>query len=188
MTAPEQLPPEVEAIALAVIEAEAKKRKTVVKALIGSGYDEGEKRTFRTPSGKKLGLVYRTDPDAQWQVVDAAALDADLRSFPGNLVTEVGIAPEDMPEALAVLAAHAPHLLTDTTRVADGVVEAALAQSAATGRPAAAGIEKRTPAGSLVVKPDRCGFEAVGELIQAGLLAWDGSRVLPAADETEGAA
>ncbi len=170
---------EMEALILAELGKRVKARVDSVKALFGQTYPEGRKETFRSPLDQaKLGIVYRSDPDPQWRVTDPDALDAELRAFPGNLVTDVTIAPDDMPEALAVLADHAPHLLTETVRVADGVVEAALAQSAATGTAAAAGIELRKPGGTLTVKPDPNAGTAVERLVSAGLIEWDGRPVL----------
>src|SRR5438874_11602102 len=118
-------------------------------------------------------MAWRSAPDPTWTVVDAAALDAELRSYPGNLETVVEIVG-DHAEVLAVLADHAPHLLADVVRVRPGVVEAALAQSAATGMPAAAGIEQVKPGGSLTVKPDAKADEVVERLVAAGLITWDG--------------
>ena len=174
-----ELAPEVELLALAAIGKEAEKREAVVKALIGQRYPDGRKETFRSPvTGAKVGTVYRTDPDPKMVIVDRQALEDHLRSFPGNLITDVGVAPADMPEALAVLAEHAPHLITETQRLDPTTVDAALAQSRATGEPAAPGIECRKPAGNLTVKPDPAAFEQVGRLIQAGVLTWDARPVL----------
>ena len=178
MTA-EQLPPELEVLALAAIAKEAEAREKVVKATIGQRYPDGRRETFRSPvTGAKLGMLYRTDPEPKMVITDRAALEEHLRSFPGNLITEIGIAAADMPEALAVLAEHAPGLLTETQRLDPTTVDAALAQSRATGEPAAPGIEKRKPSGSLTVKPDAGAFEQVGHLIRAGVLTWDARPVL----------
>lgn len=174
MTVP-ALPAEVEALVLAELGKRVKSRTDMVKALVGQRYPDGHKETFRSPlDGAKLGIVYRTDPDPQWRVTDPAALDAELRTYPGNLETVVGIAAEDEPEAFAVLAEHAPHLLTETVRVREGVVEAAVEQSKATGTPAAAGIELVKPAGSLTVKADPGAGPVVERLVAAGVVTWDG--------------
>lgn len=170
---------EVQAIVLAELAKRVKARDVTVRALFGQDYPDGRKETFRSPLDQaKLGQVWRTDPDPRWAVVDAEALDAELRAYPGNLVTDVTISPADMPEVLAVLAEHAPQLITKTVRVADGVVEAALAQSKATGRAAAAGIGMRKPGGTLTVKPDPNAGVVVERLVDAGILTWDGRPVL----------
>lgn len=179
MTDPTPLPPEVEALALAAIESEVKKRKTLTKALFGHRYPDGHRETFRSPVGAaKLGQVYRTDPEPQWVVTDRAALEEHLRSFPGNLAVTVTIVPEDMPEALAVLAEHAPGLLTELAELDPEAERAALAQSRATGEPAAPGIGLVKAGGSLTVVPDKGAFDQVGRLIAAGVLTWDARPVL----------
>jgi hypothetical protein len=184
MSTPEPLAPELEVLALAAIAKEAEKRGTIVKALIGQRYPDGMRETFRSPvTAAKLGMVYRTDPEPKMVVTDKAALEEHLREFPGNLITDVGVAEQDMPEVLAVLAEHAPHLITETQRLDPTTVDAALAQSRATGTPAAPGIESRKSAGVLTVKPDAGAFEQVGHLIQAGVLTWDARPAIEAAEE-----
>lgn len=184
-----EITPAVEALVLAELAKRVKGRIDAVKAIVGGDYAPGDKQSFRSPLDQaKLGLIWRTDPDPQWRVVDPAALDAELRAFPGNLVTTITLRPEDEAEAFAVLAEYAPHLLTETETVAPGVVDAALAQSAATGVPAAAGIELVQPGGSLTVKPDTNAGAAVERLVAAGYITWDGRPVLPAGDEPEQAA
>lgn len=179
---PVQLAPEIEALVLATAAKRIAERTTLVKALVGQRYPDGHREIVRSPlDGAKLGQVYRTSPEPKWVVTDPDALDADLRSYPGNVETTVEIVG-DRAEVLAVLATHAPHLLEDVTRVRPGVVEAALAQSAATGTPAAAGIAQVTPSGVLTVKPDPKAGAAVERLMQAGLITWDGRPALPAGD------
>jgi hypothetical protein len=180
----QEVPAEVEALVLAELAKRVEARDVTVRALFGQDYPDGRKETFRSPLDQaKLGQVWRTDPDPRWVVVDAEALDAELRTYPGNLVTDVTISPADMPEALAVLAEHAPQLITETVRVADGVVEAALAQSKTTGKSAAAGIEMWKPGGTLTVKPDPNAGVVVERLVDAGVITWDGRPVLSATDE-----
>jgi hypothetical protein len=182
VTAP--LPPEVELLALKALETEIVRRQKVAKAVIGQSYPDGEKRTFRSPiDDAKVGIVYRSDPDPDWQITDREALEQHLRAFPGNMVTSVRIDPADMPEALAVLAEYASHLLTETDELDPDAVQAALDQSKATGQPAAPGIERRKPAGVLTVRPDRGAYETVARLVQANLLTWDARPVLPAGEE-----
>jgi hypothetical protein len=178
---PVQLAPEVEALVLATLEKRVAARIKLVKAVVGQGYADGHKETFRSPlDSGRLGIVYRTDPEPKWVVADREALDVDLRAYPGNLETVVEIVG-DHAEVLAELAEHAPHLLADRVQVRAGVVEAALAQSAATGVPAAAGIEMVKPGGSLTVKPDAKAGEVVERMVQAGVITWDGRPAVEAA-------
>lgn len=186
----DELPAEVESLVLGEAIKRITARDKLTRALFGQRYEDGQKETFRSPvDGARLGSVWRSDPDFKWVVTDRAAFEAEMRTYPGNLITEVGIAPEDMPEVLAVLAEHAPGLITETTRLAPDVESLALEQSKATGKAAAAGIEKVKPAGTLTVKVDpKAGSAAIERLVASGLIGWDGRRALPSADETEGAA
>jgi hypothetical protein len=181
-TEPAALAPEVEALVLAELAKRVKTRTDLVKATIGQRYPDGHRETFRSPlDDSKLGLIYRTDPDPRWTVTDPEALHAELREFPGNVETVAEIVDHDA--AVAVLRAHAPELLAEVTRVRPDVVEAALEQSAATGKPAAAGINRVKPGGSLTVKPDAKAGEAVERMVAAGVITWDGRPVLTAGDE-----
>lgn len=178
------LPPEVELLALKALENEVVRRQKVVKAVIGQGYADGDKHTFRSPlDDAPVGIVYKTDPEPVWEVVDRDALEAHLRAIPYNVTSKVTIAPEDMPEVLAVLAVHAPDLIAETHELDSSAVAAALLQSKVDGKPAAPGIEKRKPSGVLTPKLGRGAYETVGRLIQAGLLTWDARPVLPAGEE-----
>lgn len=180
----EPIAAEIEALVLAELGKRVKSRTDLVKATVGQRYPDGHKETFRSPLDQsKLGMVYRTDPDPKWVVADRDALDAHLRGFPGNLTTTITLRPEDEPEAFAVLAEHAPHLLTETTVVQPGIVEAALAQSAATGQPAAPGLELVKPSGTLTVKPDAAAGAAVERMVEAGVITWDGRPVLEAVQQ-----
>lgn len=183
MSTPEELPAEIEALVLAELSKRVKARTDSVKASFGHRYAAGHKETFRSPLDRrqKLGIVYRTDPDPKWTVVDKEALHAHLRSFPGNVVTREEIVGEEF-EVIAVLREYAPHLLAEVTVVPDWVVEAALEQSAATGEPAAPGIELRAPSGSLTVKPDPAAGVAIEQMLAAGLYTWDGRPALPSGD------
>ncbi|MDN5929652.1 MAG: hypothetical protein L0I24_01060 [Pseudonocardia sp.] len=183
MSAPDPVVGEVEVLAYAAIEREAKRRKELGKAIIGQRYPDGRTERIRSPLGDRMGSVYRTDPEPQWVVTDREALHAHLRTFPGNLTISVGIAPEDMAEALAVLDEFAAHLLTETTVLDPEAERAALAQSAATGEPAAPGIERVKPSGSLTVSPAKDAFDVVGRLMTRGLLSWDGRPSLPSSEE-----
>ena len=182
---PVELPEEIEALALAVLEKVAKDGKDLVKATIGGRYPDGRRETFRSPiDGKKLGLVYRTDPDPVWTVTDAAAFDEDLRQDPANVETVAEIVGSD-EQVIAVLAEHAPELLAVVTRVRQDARDAAI--RAAKAGAEIPGVSKVKPAGSLTVTPDRNqARDAISGLIQAGLLTWDGRRALP--EGTGGAA
>jgi hypothetical protein len=184
MTAePVQLAPEVEVLALAELAKRVAERYKLAKALVGQSYPDGRRETFRSPlDGTRLGMVYRTDPDPHWVVTDAEALDAELRTYPGNLVTFYEIADEQT--AIDVLHSVAPHLLVEATRVRPDAVAAALAQSEATGVAAASGIEQVKPSGVLTPKPDaKTAGPAIERMVAAGLLTWDMRPVLPAVDE-----
>lgn len=168
------LPPEVELLALGAVVKEIAARETVLKALIGQGYADGDKHTFRSPlTGQKLGQVWRTDPNPKMVIVDRKLLEEHLMGFPGNVITDVVIADPDMPEALVVLQEHAPQLLTEVQRLDPTAVDAALAQSRETGIPAAPGIEQVKPSGVLTPKPDPAAYEQARLLVQAGALTWD---------------
>lgn len=181
-----QVSPDVQALALAELERRVKASRAAVKAIVGQSYAEGERRTIRSPlDGSRLGMVWRSDPEAEWKVTDPEALDAFLRTYyRGALETTVGIAPENMPEVLAVLQEHAPHLLTESTRVRQDVIDATVAESRDKGEPVAPGVDRVKPAGVLTVRPDKACGEAVAALVQAGWLTWDGQpAALPAGGE-----
>lgn len=179
-----ELPAEVELLALKAIENEVVARQKMLKALIGQGYADGDRHNVRSPVDEtKLGAVWKTDPEPRWEITDRAALVEHLMSSPGNVDVQVGIAPEDMPEVLAVLAEHAPGLITETAVLDPEAIPAALAQSKATGQPAAPGIARVKPSGVLTVKPAADAIEVVGRLVCAGVLTWDGRPVLEPGQE-----
>jgi hypothetical protein len=102
------LPEEVEALALAALEKIAKEGKELVKATVGTRYPDGRRETFRSPvDDRKIGIVYRTDPEPVWSVTDPAALDAHLRQDPANVETVAEIVGTD-EQVIEVLAEHAP--------------------------------------------------------------------------------
>lgn len=181
MTEPVQLAPEVEALVLAELAKRVKARTELVKATFSQRYPDGHRESFRAPDGSKLGQVWRSDPDPRWVVADSEALDADLRADPAHLVTVYEIADEQ--SAIDVLHSVAPHLLVEVTRVAEWAIEEALAKSAATGVPAAAGIEQVKPSGVLTVKPDPKAGAVVERMVQAGVLTWDGRPAIESAPE-----
>lgn len=169
---------EVEALAYAAIEAEAGKRKTGLRAQLNQRLVEGDTRRVRSPLGDKLGSISKTDPAPKWQVTDPDALDEHLRGFPGN-VQQVEIIADE-PAAIEVLRVHAPELLRTVEVLAAGVVEAALAQSAATGEPAAPGISLVKPSGTVTVRPEKNALDAVALLVRAGQLDFLPPPALPA--------
>ena len=170
----EPLKPEVEALVLAELGKRVKARTELVKATFGQRYPDGHRETFRDPLfGLKVGMVYRTDPEPKWTVVDREQLHAHLREFPGNVETVYEIADE--AAAVEILREHAPHLLVEITRLISTVIDDALAQSAATGEAAAPGIELVKPSGYLTVKPDPAAGVAVARMVDAGLIEWDGT-------------
>jgi hypothetical protein len=185
VSTPDRLPDEAIALVLKRLSSKVAENLKFTKAAFESGYEAGEKHTFRSPlDGKKLGSVYRTDPDGEWIVSNRNALEEHLMGFEGNRVCSVGIR-EDAPyeEILAVLNEHAPQYLEDRVELHPDAVQAALDQSAATGEAAAPGITFLKPGGVVTVRPDKEVDAAIQGLIQGGLLTWDGQRALPAAEE-----
>jgi hypothetical protein len=94
------LPPEIEPIVLAVLEARVKEAKAAARAAIEHLYAEGTRTTIRGPlDGTKLGTVYRTDPDPMWKVTDRDALCKALEADPDNVdpADHFRIQPLDVP-------------------------------------------------------------------------------------------
>jgi hypothetical protein len=179
------LPPEIEPIVLAVLEARVKEAKAAARAAIEHLYAEGTRTTILSPlDGTKLGTVYRTDPDPTWKVTDRDALCKALEADPDN-VEYVDIAGTN-EQVIAVLAEHAPERLARIERVKASAVNAAVA-AAARGEEPLPGIERVKARGSLVVRPDRNAGQAVERLVQAGVITWDGRPLCSgqAADESE---
>ncbi len=89
---PITLAPEFEALAYRALASRAEAALKMTKATL-SGYDEGDKRTFRSPvDGRMVGQVYRTDPDPAWVITDKDALTAELSQYPGCMETVKEIA------------------------------------------------------------------------------------------------
>lgn len=172
--ADEQLPIEVECLALKALEGRVKTGLAATKAIAAGKYRPGQSEKFRTDSGLKLGTVLVTDPDPQWVVTDKAAFEAHLRSYPGNLEDVAEI--DDMDGAVAYLTEHAPQFLAFVSRVRDEARNAAF--EAARAGDQVPGVERVVPDGVLTVRPDKQASDAVAELVTAGLLTWDGRRVL----------
>ncbi len=169
---PQPLGPEIRALILATLAKQVAAEEKLVRTEFSGTLMAGTTVRYRSPLDDPLGAVLRTDPKVEWRVTDPAALDAHLRTFPGCIETTLEISTEDMPEALAVIAEHAPTLLTERTEVALSAVQAALAQSKATGEPAAPGISKVRPGGVIQVRPDKGAAGAVARMVRAGLVDW----------------
>lgn len=145
-----------------------------VKAQL-SGYQDGQRSTFRSPlDDRKLGMVYRTDPDPVWTIVDREALLDHLGEFPGNWETTLEIVG-DMSEVFGILETHAPHLIKENTFIPEWVVEAALEASKEANDAVAPGIKKIKPGGVLTVTPDKKeAGAAFAAMVKAGWITWDG--------------
>lgn len=176
--APDELEPEVVALMLRAIATAALDNLSATKAQL-DGYSDGQSNKFRSPlDGRKLGQVYRTDPDPEWRIVDRAALVEHLSGFEGNWHTDLRIAGDEA-EVMGVLQEHAPHLLEEVRYIPEWIVEAALRESMETDEAAAPGIKKIKPSGTLTVKPDKNeAGPAFAALVQAGWLTWDGKRAI----------
>jgi hypothetical protein len=179
------LPPELEPIVLAVLEARVKEAKAASRVPLEPLYAEGTRNTIRSPlDDTKLGVVYRTDPDPKWTVTDRAALCKALEDDPANVeyVDEIDGTNEQVVE---VLAEHAPWLLARVERVRAEAINAAVA-AAARGEQPMPGIERVKPRGALVVRPDKNARSAVERLVQAEVITWDGRPLqLPAGTSAE---
>lgn len=175
---PAELEPEVIALMLRAVATAALDNLDVTKSQLG-GYDDGQRNTFRSPlDDRKLGMVYRTDPDPVWRIVDRPALLEHLGGFEGNWHIDLRIVGDEA-EVLAVLQEHAPHLLEEERHIPDWIVEAALKESEETNEAVAPGIRKIKPGGTLTVKPDKTeAGPAFAALVRAGWLTWDGKRAI----------
>ena len=188
MSTPEPLAPEVRALALASMRQRIEAEEKLVRAEFSTALMAGTTLRFRSPlDDTPLGAVLRTDPKTEWRITDREALHEHLAAFEGCVevaayvaVPGVGLARLDQQDELyRVLSEHAAHLLIEQTEVTTEAVEAAVAQSKATGEPAAPGITKVRPAGSVQVRPSPEAGEAVRRMFAAGALSWDA--LIPAA-------
>ena len=170
--------PEVVALMLRAIASTALSNLDAVKAELSS-YADGQRSTFRSPlDDRKLGIVYRTDPDPVWTIVDREALLDHLGEFPGNWETTLEITG-DMSEVLGILQTHAPHLIKEVSIIPEWVVEAALEASKEANEAVAPGIKKIKPGGVLTVTPDKKeAGAAFAAMVRAGWLTWDGKRAI----------
>lgn len=169
------LPAEIQALVLAELAKRVKTSQAATKAIVGNRYAPGDKQTFRSPvDDAKLGTVYRSDPDPEWQITDREALHRHLRENPANVVSHFEIADEQ--SAIDVLHNEAPHLLVEIERVSPDAVDAALAR-ARQGEPVP-GVERVKPEGVLSVRPDKNAGDAIERMVAAGVISWDGTPAL----------
>lgn len=187
-----ELSNEQRALILATLRKAVDGEQRLTTALFSPGYGDGDKRVFRSPlDDAPLGRVERTAPKAEWSVTDPDALHAHLAEHEGCmqdvtavLVPGIGwheVDPRD--EIAVVLREHAPHLVADEQRVSADAIDAAVAQSRATGQPAAPGISRVRPAGVLRVVPDRDAVQTVARMWRAGALDWNQILALPTGQE-----
>ena len=181
---------DVEALVLAELTDRVKTHQTAARAIAGADLGDGDKRTVRSPlDGTPMGSISRTDPDPEWRVAEPHALEAWAHTCHPSLMERgytmhvpgvdgpVWLDPLD--ELAVVLAAHAAHLLTAAERVSEVEVTLLLEQSRTQGTPAAPGIERVKPAGTVrVTRAKTCG-DAVEALHAKGWLTLDGRPQLP---------
>jgi hypothetical protein len=189
VTAPDssRLDAQTRALLLATLAKRIGEEQKLATAEFSTALAAGVTIRVQSPLGDPLGSVLRTLPKAEWRVVDRAALEAHLRTFPGCvekvtslLVPGIGWHEVDaLDELAAICRQHAPHLLSEEEQVTAEAVTAAIEQSAATGSPAAPGIERVQPGGSIQVRPAKDASVAVERLVAAGLASWES--LLPSA-------
>lgn len=123
----------------------------------------GSKLTARHPAtGVSLGTVSMSDPAPVARVVDTEAFEEWIRvQHPGELDTVRGFG--DPAEVAAVLAEHAPHLLTETRVIGDALRARVLKAAAVQPVP---GTTRDTPDGVLSVRPSK----AATALVRAALI------------------
>lgn len=188
MNNPEPLAPEVRALALAAMRQRIEAEEKLVRAEFSAALMAGTTLRFRSPlDDTPLGSVLRTDPKTEWRITDRGALLEHLAEFDGcvevvsYLMLPDGreVAMDPMDELAMVVREHCGHLLDERPDVTQEAVDAAVAQSKATGEAAAPGISKVRPGGSIQVRPSSEAGEAVRRLFEAGVLSWDA--LIPAA-------
>lgn len=176
------LPLEVELLVLAELQKRIKARFEQTKAIVGQDYEPGDKRTFRAPDGRKLGSVYRTDPDPKWTVTDELALREHLRQDPSSIEKRMDITSHD--DAVKVLLEHAPHLVAEVEVVRADAIADAVQRSREAGEPVAPGIDQVASPSTVAVRPDKDAGAAIEAMHRAGLLTWDGRLALPSEAES----
>lgn len=188
MNTPGPLAPEVRALALASMRQRIEAEEKLVRAEFSAALMAGTTLRFRSPlDDTPLGAVLRTDPKTEWRITDRDALIEHLATFTGCVdtvtyvaVPSAGLVRLDVTDELyLVLSEYAAHLLIEQDEVRQDAVEATLAESKATGEPAAPGITKVRPSGSVQVRPSSEAGEAVRRLFEANVLSWDA--LIPAA-------
>lgn len=188
MTDPTHLPPEIRALALASMRQRIEAEEKLVRAEFSVALLAGTTLRFRSPvDDTPLGAVLRTDPKTEWRITDREALLDHLAEFPGCVETATYVAVpsaglvrlDAQDELYRVLLEHAPRMLIEQNEVTQEAIDAAVAQSKATGEPAAPGITKVRPAGTVQVRPSTEAGEAVRRMFEVGTLSWDA--LIPAA-------
>jgi hypothetical protein len=179
-----ELPPELEAIVLAVLEKRVKEAKAAARVPLESLYPAGRSAKVCSPLDDtvSLGTVGREFPSSSWQVTDQAALDAHLADDPDNIeyVHELAIEGPALVEALKEIA---PDLLVKVERVRPSARRAAVLTAAAGDAPVP-GISKVRGRSSLYVRPSKTAADEIERLVKAGLIQIDGRPVaLPTSEQ-----
>lgn len=182
MTDPTPLAPEIRALALASMRQRIEAEEKLVRTEFSAALMAGTTLRFRSPlDDTPLGAVLRTDPKTEWRITDREAVLAHLIEFFGCIETATYVAVpsaglvrlERTDELFRVLLEHAPDLLIEQVEVKQEAIDAALAQSKATGEAAAPGITKVRPPGTVQVRPSAEAGEAVRRMFEVGTLSWD---------------
>lgn len=184
------------ALAVAVL-TELQKRVAAMldehRGAVGSLLDKGDRVSVRSPlSGEGLGTVTMTDPKPKAMVTDPEELDDWIAEhYPEKTEwRRVVVGSED--EVLAVLAEHAPHLVTTQRHVPDWARAEVLRASAEAGVPCGPGGEADVPGVAVEPQPGRLQYRAtagsghaIDALVQAGLVDLTSGEVreLPQAGE-----
>lgn len=155
---------------------------------------KGDTISARSPlDDTKIARVSKSDPKRRALITDRAAVEAWINErYPDKLVERTEITGP-MPEVLAVLRAHAPHLVTDRKSVPDWAVNELLLKAEKAGAPvgyggelddhAPPGIEVSTPDGVVSVTLDKANAdEAIRALWDAHLVDMTGVRQIEAAE------
>ncbi|BCK58332.1 hypothetical protein NWFMUON74_61040 [Nocardia wallacei] len=150
--------------ALAVIE----KEKSLAKAGLSGQLPRGSKLTSHHPvTSRALGTVSMSDPAPAAKVVDPAAFEAWVRAqYADQLEERLVLGPVE--EVAAVLAEHAPHLVSTVTEIPKDVEKRALREAAETPVP---GTVQYTPGGVVSVRANARAEQVVRELLSAGPIA-----------------
>lgn len=179
--------PEHELLALAILSQRIEGRTKILRPVVGSSYGDGDKHSYRSPLGGKLGTIWRTDPDYRWTVSDPGAMAEWLRAksrddafetvyvlHTPNVTTE--LRAED--ELCIVLREHAPHLLQEWVRIKPSVIAEEIRLAKEHDWSPVAGMVRTKPGGVFTVKPDKNGQAEVERLVQARIIDGTGRRML----------